>query len=226
MTRASADVFDGATRIGGTLPFVKVCGLTRAVDVRLAVHCGASAVGFVLWPNSPRAVTASGAARLREALPAGVRAVGVFVDATPAEIADAVRTVGLDAVQLHGDEPFAVRDTIHVPIIKAIVGGAHDAEWLAYDGAGMIALVDARDTARRGGTGLVADWDAARTLAAARPLVLAGGLRADNVAAAIHHVRPFAIDVSSGVETAPGLKDEQRMQAFFAALRSVEGMKS
>ena len=90
MTRASADVFDGATRIGGTLPFVKVCGLTRAVDVRLAVHCGASAVGFVLWPNSPRAVTASGAARLREALPAGVRAVGVFVDATPAEIADAV----------------------------------------------------------------------------------------------------------------------------------------
>ncbi len=112
--------------------------------------------------------------------------------------------------------------SLRVPFIKAVVGGQHDAEWVAATrGEGML-LVDAHDPLRRGGTGRVADWDAARVLAASHALVLAGGLSADNVAAAAQRVRPMAIDVSSGVESAPGVKDAGRLRALFAAIAAME----
>jgi phosphoribosylanthranilate isomerase len=221
-----ARVFARARRLGPALPFVKVCGLTREADVDLAVACGASAIGFVFWARSPRALDVATAARLRERVPSDVVAVGVFVDEAPEAIATMVRRVGLDAAQLHGDEPADVRDVLGVPIIKAVVGGHHDDAWLAACGDDVLLLVDARDEARRGGTGRVADWDAAHRLARSRALVLAGGLTAGNVAEAVRRVGPVALDVSSGVESAPGLKDAGRMRAFFAAVAAMEADRS
>jgi phosphoribosylanthranilate isomerase len=221
VTTSLPAVFVGAPRVAPAVPFVKVCGLTRLCDVEAAVAAGASAIGFVFWPRSPRAVTIDVAARLRGALPAGVVAVGVFVDADADAINDTVVRVGLGAVQLHGDEAIGLRDAIGVPLIKAVVGGAHDAAWVDCKDGRVVLLVDARDDAQRGGTGRVADWAAAARLAAARPLVLAGGLTADNVARAVLTVGPVAVDVSSGVESAPGVKDARRLRAFFGAVRAL-----
>lgn len=220
MTNVPA-VFAAAPRVAAAAPFVKVCGLTRVCDVEAAVAAGASAIGFVFWPRSPRAVTVDAAARLREAVPAGVVTVGVFVDAEADAINETVVRVGLSAVQLHGDEAPGLRDTIGVPLIKAVVGGANDAAWVACEDGRVVLLLDARDDAQRGGTGRVADWDAAARLAVVRPLVLAGGLTADNVARAVQTVGPVAVDVSSGVESAPGVKDARRLRAFFGAVRAL-----
>ena len=123
---------------------------------------------------------------------------------------------------MHGDEPPALRTSLPVPFIKALVGGRHDAEWMAATTDTGMLLVDARDTVRRGGTGQVADWDAARGLARSHALVLAGGLRAENVAEATRRVRPMALDVSSGVESSPGVKDAGRVRALFAAIAAME----
>lgn len=216
-------IFARARRIGPALPLVKVCGLTRDDDVDLAVACGASAIGFVFWARSPRALDIATAARLRARVPGDVVAVGVFVDETPDAIARTVERVGLDAAQLHGDELPALREVLGVPIIKALIGGHHDEAWIAAGGDDVLLLVDARDAARRGGTGRMADWDEAQVLARWRAIVLAGGLTAANVAEATRRVGPVALDVSSGVESAPGLKDADRLRAFFAAVAAMEG---
>lgn len=191
MTAGGPSVFVRARRLGPSLPFVKVCGLTRQADVDLAVACGASAVGFVFWSTSPRAVSSETAARLRLSVPENVLVVGVFVDEQADDVIDVVQRVRLDVAQLHGDEPVSMRATLPVPVIKAVVGGKHDEAWTAVDGPGVALLVDARDEARRGGTGQVADWDAAQRLASVRPVVLAGGLTSDNVADATRRVRPW-----------------------------------
>lgn len=199
-------------------PLVKVCGLTRLEDALAAVDLGAGAVGFVFWPQSPRFVDPYRARRIVRALPPFVTPVGVFVN-QPVEYVNAVASlVGLGAVQLHGDEDPACVRQLKRPVIKAVSGTAllADAECWAPP---VMLLVDAHDPARRGGTGRTADWQAASTLAARRRLLLAGGLHAGNVAAAIAAVRPFGIDVSSGVEAAPGIKDHEKLAALFARLR-------
>jgi phosphoribosylanthranilate isomerase len=201
---------------------VKICGLTQLDDARLAVTCGADALGFVFWPRSPR-ITRPGSARaISRALPALVTRVGVFVDQSVDEVWTIVDDAGLDVVQLHGDESPGAYLDIGVRVIKAVALDAADSVERALRLPPDVSLlVDASDRDRRGGTGHLANWDRAARVAAERPILLAGGLTADNVAAAIRHVRPWGVDVSSGVESAPGIKDPERVKAFFAALGNV-----
>ena len=198
---------------------VKICGLTRREDAALAVSLGADAIGFVFWPRSPRAVDPSDARALHAGLPPLVSRVGVFVDASPADVADVVRRAGLDVVQLHGDEPVDAYAGVGVRVVKvASLVTPDDVEHvLAWPGE-ITPLVDAVDRQRRGGTGRLADWALAARVAAERPMLLAGGLAADNIAEAIARVRPWGVDVSSGVEEAPGIKSPARLRAFFERL--------
>jgi phosphoribosylanthranilate isomerase len=201
---------------------VKICGITREEDAAHAVRLGASAVGFVFWPRSPRVVTAEVARAIAQSLPVLVARVGVFVDAPVGDILRVVRQVGLDVVQLHGGEAVEAYGALPVRLIKsATLESRTDVERAARLPASVTVLVDAADPIRRGGTGRAADWEWAAALARVRPVMLAGGLSADNVAEAIRAVQPWAIDVSSGVETAPGVKSGERMARLFAALDQV-----
>ncbi len=198
--------------------WVKVCGITRAEDARLAAEAGASAIGFVFWPRSPRAVSPEAARRIAEHVPASVLVVGVFVNQSPAEVAGAVSTVGLDAVQLHGDEDPLQYAHVGARLIKAVpLGpGAPGAAWAGLP-PGVVVLIDGALPSARGGTGRLADWTKAAEIAAHRQTILAGGLTSENVAAAIAAVHPFGVDVSSGVEARPGVKDPERLRRFVEA---------
>jgi phosphoribosylanthranilate isomerase len=196
---------------------VKVCGLTRIEDAAAACELGAAAVGFIFWPRSPRFIDPYRARAIVRALPPFVTPVGVFVN-QPAEYVNGVASlVRLGAVQLHGDEDAEYIARITRPVIKAVSNGtaAASSAWPRE----AVLLVDAHDPERRGGTGLAADWDGAARLARSRRVLLAGGLNAGNVAEAIARVQPFGVDVSSGVESAPGIKDRGRMEDFFKVLR-------
>ena len=202
---------------------VKVCGLTRVEDARLAVALGADAIGVVFWERSPRRVSPDEASALCKALPPFVTRVGVFVNASPDEVQAVVDRVGLDAVQLHGDEDVAAYRAVRARLIKAVTMDDEGALTSAANLPSTVTpLVDAADRERRGGTGQLADWRLAATLAASRPAILAGGLTAENAARAVTEVRPWGLDVSSGVEDAPGIKNAAKLQAFFDAVRSTE----
>ncbi|MDR1990108.1 MAG: phosphoribosylanthranilate isomerase [Acidobacteriaceae bacterium] len=196
--------------------FVKICGLTRAEDVVAAVRCGASAIGFVFWPKSPRFVDPYRARQMARILPPFVTPVGVFVNQPASYVNDVASLVGLGAVQLHGDEDPDYAQSIARPVVKAIatITDRTATDWPAQ----VLLLVDAHDPVKRGGTGVVADWTRASALARERPILLAGGLRPERIAAAIGAVAPFGIDVSSGVEDTPGIKNHERMTALFEAL--------
>jgi phosphoribosylanthranilate isomerase len=229
--------------------FIKICGITRQQDADLAVGLGASAVGFVFWPGSPRAVDSHAAKVIAASLPAKVSKVGVFVDQPADDIARIMDEVGLDVAQLHGHETpefcralnvrlsaFArpegassgeIRrrlggggkpDTTNLFVIKAIALSDNGAARVADFDPDIVLLVDAHDPARRGGTGKTVNWDSARDLAATRRTILAGGLNAANIKLAIRSVRPYGVDVSSGVESSPGIKDPGRLRSFFEAL--------
>jgi phosphoribosylanthranilate isomerase len=199
---------------------VKICGITRLEDARLAADLGAWAVGLVFWPASPRAIEVGAARAIVRELPPFVTAVGVFVDETVERMRQVAGEVGLGAVQLHGDEPVEVADALPGRVLKAVTAAAAGEadRWPAR----VTLLVDAHDEVRRGGTGQTADWTRAAALARRRPIVLAGGLRPENVAEAIRIVAPVAVDVSSGVESAPGIKDAVRMRALFDAIGRAE----
>ncbi|MCY3841905.1 MAG: phosphoribosylanthranilate isomerase [Acidobacteria bacterium] len=196
---------------------VKVCGITRVDDALLASDLGASAVGFVFWPRSPRYLAPAEARGIAARLPGDVAPVGVFVDPSAEEVRQVVEEVGLAAVQLHGDEPPAFCRELPYRVIKAVgvdgVAGTRAAVGAVPVDATV--LLDARDPERRGGTGRTVDWEIAAAVAAGRRVFLAGGLGATNVGAAIRTVRPYGLDVSSGVESAPGRKDPARLRAFF-----------
>lgn len=198
---------------------VKICGITRLADAEDAVALGAGAIGFVFWPNSPRSVDPERARAIAAALPPFVTTIGVFVNQAPAFINEVAARVGLAGVQLHGDEPVDVLDQIERPVVKAIAMGGN-AEADAWPPRVRL-LIDVHDPDQRGGTGRTVDWSKAAAIAARRPVLLAGGLNAANVADAIRTVRPFGIDVSSGVESSPGVKDHARLRALFEAV--VEG---
>lgn len=200
---------------------VKICGLTRVEDAVLAADLGASWVGFVFWPRSPRFITPDAAASILAALPPHVSGVGVFVNQTVAEVSETAARVGLGAVQLHGDEhptDYAVGGR---RVIKALRLAA-DATADAADGVwpGATVLLDAFDPVKMGGTGRQVDWTVASAIARRRPTMLSGGLRAENVTDAVARVAPYALDVSSGVEREPGIKDHDLLRSFFAAVRS------
>jgi phosphoribosylanthranilate isomerase len=202
--------------------FVKICGITREEDARAAVDAGASAIGFVFWPNSPRMIDPERARAISSVLPQVVQTIGVFVNQPVAEVNDIAGRAALDVVQLHGDEPVEYLNGLNRPAIKAlgVSGGAADeSDWPIN----VLILLDAHDPDRRGGTGRTIDWGAAARIAARRPTILAGGLSPETVSDAVRQVRPFGIDVSSGVEQAPGIKDHRRIQALFEALHEHGG---
>jgi phosphoribosylanthranilate isomerase len=196
---------------------VKICGITRVEDAHAAVVAGAGAIGFVFWPQSPRFIDPFRAARIAAALPPFVTAVGVFVNQDARYINAVAALVKLGAVQLHGDEPVDDVSAISRPVIKAIAlqaAGEAAAEWPER----VTLLLDAHDPVHRGGTGRTIDWAAAAAIVRRRRALLAGGLTPENVAEAVATVRPFGIDVSSGVERSAGVKDHERIRALFEAL--------
>ena len=194
---------------------VKICGITRVEDAAAAVDCGAGALGFVFWPGSPRCIDPHRARAIVATLPPFVTPVGVFVN-QPAEYVRGVASlVRLGAVQLHGDETVGYAAGIATPAIKAVtVADPQLSVWPVR----TTLLLDVGDKEKRGGTGRTIDWTAAARLAAQRKILLAGGLTPENVAEAVAQVRPFGIDVSSGVERSPGIKDHRRLLALFEAL--------
>jgi indole-3-glycerol phosphate synthase / phosphoribosylanthranilate isomerase len=202
---------------------VKICGITSVEDARVAVEAGADAVGFVLWPKSPRYVSVQAARDIAATLPPFVHRVGVFVDASVEEMRTAADAIGLDVLQLHGDEDLEVLGPLPRRAIKAVRVGAgfQAADALRYEGRTAGVLLDTRlEGAMPGGTGRSFDWSMVRDVRqGASYLVLAGGLTVENVAEAVLAVKPDAVDVSSGVESAPGKKDPQKVRAFIRAAR-------
>lgn len=194
---------------------VKICGVTRPEDGVTAAQLGADAIGLVFHPPSPRYVTADLAYRIVAALPPFVATVGLFMNAEPAAVRAVLSEVPLSLLQFHGDEDPGYCAAFGLPYLKAVPMGA-DADVRDYErrfaaAAGL--LLDSHGGHKMGGTGQSFDWT--RIPAERRkPLVLAGGLHPGNVAAALRQVHPYAVDVSSGVETAKGIKDPELMRAF------------
>jgi phosphoribosylanthranilate isomerase len=199
---------------------VKICGIRRVEDALLAAELGASALGFVFWPSSPRFLDADEARPIVAALPPFVTTVGVFVDQPEAYVVGVARLLNLGAVQLHGQEsPESYsRGTRRVIKAVAVADGRDCVPAVSAVPARATVLLDAHDPVKRGGTGRTIDWSQAAAAAKVRPIILSGGLNADNVRDAIDAVRPYAVDVSSGVESSPGIKDPGKLRALFAAL--------
>lgn len=199
----------------------KICGITRIEDALIAAQAGADAIGLVFWAPSPRAVEIDQARRIVAALPPFVTSVGLFVNATRETIAEVLQAVPLDLLQFHGDECLADCEGHGRPYIKALrVRPGEDiaAQCAQYPSAAGI-LLDTYVPGIPGGTGERFDWSQVPAQPPC-PIVLAGGLTADNVAQAIAQVRPWAVDVSGGVEAQKGRKDTDKVRAFLAAVRS------
>ncbi|MFS1292112.1 phosphoribosylanthranilate isomerase [Pseudomonas piscis] len=198
----------------------KICGITRIEDALAAVAAGADAIGLVFYAKSPRAVNVQQARAIIAALPPFVTTVGLFVNASRCELGEILDAVPLDLLQFHGDESAAACEGYHRPYIKALRVKAGDdiaAACQAYPGASGI-LLDTYVEGVPGGTGEAFDWSLVPQ-GLSKPIILAGGLSADNVALAIAQVRPYAVDVSGGVEQSKGIKDPARIQAFMQAVR-------
>ena len=202
--------------------FVKICGITRLEDAEAAVACGANALGFVFWPKSPRFVDPYRARDIVSTLPPFVTAVGVFVNQATDYVNGVATLAGLGAVQLHGDETVADACGITRPVLKAVAIAESSDEEIERWPQHVTLLLDVHDPVRRGGTGRTVDWTRAAAIARRRRIVLAGGLTPDNVGDAIARVGPFGVDVSSGVEKSPGVKDHGRLRALFRAVSEAD----
>ncbi len=200
-------------------PLVKICGVRRHEDALFAIELGAAAIGFVFWPGSPRFIDPYRARAIVAALPPFVTAVGVFVDQPEDFVRGVADLLPLGAVQLHGHEP--VERYVRAPyrVIKSVpVGDAFDPAVTLALPKHVTVLLDAHDPVRRGGTGRAIDWEAAARVARTRRTILSGGLNASNARTAIDTVKPYAIDVSSGVEASPGVKDPAKLRELFAVI--------
>ena len=200
---------------------IKICGITREQDALAAAHCGANAVGFVFYAKSPRAVTPARAAALMRVLPPFVTSVALFVDADVAAVKHTMAMARADLLQFHGDESPAYCRQFGVPYLKALrVRPGVDLLQYARDYHDAKALLlDAYVEGTPGGTGATFDW-ALIPKNLPLPVVLSGGLTPENVTAAIKAVRPWAVDVSSGVESARGIKDAAKIAAFVTGVRN------
>ncbi|MFA7097578.1 MAG: phosphoribosylanthranilate isomerase [Gammaproteobacteria bacterium] len=206
---------------------VKICGITRPEDALAAARAGADAIGLVFYPPSPRAVTRERAREIVQVLPPFVSVVGLFVNAQPAEVRAALAALPIDLLQFHGDEAPEECRIYGRPYIKAVAmapGVDLQAAARRYvDAAGL--LLDTHREGVRGGTGEVFDWSRIPP-GLDRPIILAGGLTLENVAAAVQRVRPYAVDVSSGVEVSKGIKDAARIEAFIRGVNSVDSERA
>ncbi len=204
---------------------VKICGITNWTDARRAVEEGAQFLGFNFYRPSPRYIQPAAARRIIRRLPAGIAVVGVFVNESEANMLALARRVGLDYLQLHGDEaPEQVaRLKRKIPVIKAIrVRDSFRPKQLNSFGRASAILLDGFDARRHGGTGKTFNWNLARRSNSSRRIFLAGGLTPENVAEAIRVARPYAVDVCSGVEARPGRKDPARIVALMWAVKAAE----
>jgi phosphoribosylanthranilate isomerase len=202
---------------------VKICGLTRVEDALAAAHAGADAIGLVFYEKSPRHVSLEAARAILARLPPFVTSVGLFVDAAPEAVRAVLAALPLDLLQFHGEEPPEYCRAFGRPYIKAVRvrPGVDLVEWAARFADSRGLLLDAYVEGTPGGTGRVFDWSLIpRDLPL--PIVLSGGLAADNVEEAIRRVRPWAVDVSSGVEAAKGIKDAARIAAFMRGVRNAD----
>jgi phosphoribosylanthranilate isomerase len=198
---------------------VKICGITRLEDALAAVRLGADGLGFNFWPGSKRFIAPAEAARIIRALPPLVTSVGVFVDGSHQEVMAAAAISGVQVLQLHGDEPPESCRRFDRPVVKAlrVEGPGALAELERYPGVAAF-LLDAPGPGY-GGSGRTIDWAVARAAAERATVLLAGGLTPANVAEAVRTVRPWAVDVASGVESSPGVKDHAALARFIAAAK-------
>lgn len=207
---------------------IKICGITNPADAAMAAEAGADALGFVFWKKSPRYVAPSTAAAIIGSLPPFVTAVGVFVNELPERIVEIAVAAGLGCVQLHGDENPGVCGTIKASVvglrlIKAFrVSKGFDIMSLKPYSA-QAYLLDAYKAGVPGGTGQTFDWEVAVKAKEMGRIILSGGLTPSNVAEAVREVRPYAVDVSSGVERSPGLKDADKVVRFIEAAKGALG---
>jgi phosphoribosylanthranilate isomerase len=207
---------------------VKICGITNWSDARRAVEAGADFLGFNFYRQSSRYIAPAAARRIVQRLPDAVASVGVFVNEPEHEMLAIARRVGLDYVQLHGDETAEVVSRMRrsFRVIKAIrVRDSFRASQLAIFKRASSILLDGFDAHLRGGTGKSFNWKLAKSVGQKRQIFLAGGLTPENAAEAVSAARPFAIDVCSGVESRPGKKDAARMRALVAAVRPVRSAR-
>ena len=199
---------------------IKICGITNVDDALCAASCGVDAVGFIFHKSSPRCVAPERVKEIIAALPRGITTVGVFVNREAEEVAQTVEDCGLDLIQLHGDEsPEYCRRFPPERVIKAVFPRIPE-DFRALDAYDVRAfLADFRETGRYGGTGKRADWGLAARLGKTHPLILAGGLCIENICEALSAVAPHAVDINSGCERAPGIKDHDRMKRIIALIR-------
>jgi len=204
---------------------VKVCGITNAEDALAAIEAGADALGFIFYEKSPRYVVPAVAANIIAGLPPLVTPVGVFVNEGLATVRSIMETCRLAMAQLHGDENVSYCRELARPAMKALrLKDRGSLLALAeYQGRGGVRgfVLDTFSELAYGGTGQITDWGLASDVAKSTPILLAGGLTPENVTEAIRIVRPYGVDVSSGVESAPGKKDHAKMRAFVDAVRVV-----
>jgi len=204
---------------------IKICGITRVEDAVLAVEEGASFLGIIFVPDSARCVTAEQAEKIATAArscesagDAGVQIVGVFRDQSAAEISEMIHAVPLDLVQLHGDEGDDFIGSLSKPVIKAIHVDRERPVTENYPSASWL-LFDTFDRAQGGGTGKSFDWSLLTSIDRTKPFFVAGGITPENVANAVSQVRPDGIDISSGVEQSPGIKDRDKIRRLFERVR-------
>lgn len=202
--------------------FVKICGVTSIDDARMAVDAGADAIGLNFYAKSSRYLSVAKARTIVDALPAFVWAVGIFVNESLEVVREIKQAAKLDVAQLHGDERPTYVKQLAGRTMKALHVDEAPVEALARGYSSVEALVLDAAQPGFGGGGVTFDWALAKQLAAKRPILLAGGLTPQNVARAVKTVRPFGVDVASGVESSPGIKDARKVAAFIRAARSVQ----
>jgi phosphoribosylanthranilate isomerase len=202
---------------------VKICGITNEEDALLAVRCGAHALGFIFYPASPRYIKPGEAKKIIEKLPHNLVTVGVFVNESAEEVKEIFVDICLDMIQLHGDEsPEYCHQFPQAQLIKA-VELKNETDLRRAEGYPVAAiLVDSRHAGLYGGTGKKANWELACRIRNKKPLILSGGLSEDNVANAIEAVAPNALDINSGVESAPGKKDHAKLERIFDIIRHAD----